>query len=73
MRARQMPILVLLLVGYANGAVIQRSTGLNQTELTHMSVAGGTHLLITGTDLERVVFTPYYDPHNALVLLHNAL
>ena len=24
-------------------------------------------------NFERVVFTPYYDPHNALVLLHNAL
>eukprot|EP00966_Prymnesium_polylepis_P162144 3747319-Prymnesium_polylepis.1 len=37
-----------MLFSHVGGMVVQRITGLNESELTHMSSAGGTHLIITG-------------------------
>jgi hypothetical protein len=50
-RASARPLLLLLLGRPAHAAVIQRITGANQSELSHLSSAGGAHVYIFGSDI----------------------
>lgn len=42
---------LLLLFASVQGAVINRVTGSNRSELTHASSGGGTHVYLTGSDI----------------------
>ena len=44
-------VLLALLAPKAGAFVIQRITGANRSELTHLSAAGGAHIYLSGTDL----------------------
>ena len=43
--------LLLMMPACAMGMVIQRVTGAGQSEITHASSGGGTHIYLAGTDI----------------------